>query len=239
MQHDDLNIHAKSLPPEKLFSLPSIWISIFALAVSIVSVGVTIFYHFSSKTAVPLTISSYSIVRSLGPFPSDHLIVPIEWVNKGGRAALVRQPILILKEKDKDRTLYFFIAGQFSELSEPGITDAYKREQSFLIEGHSAKTLTLVFHIENWWDDKKPSTYDFHFAGQEEFQLTIRFLDEQGDCWESDLGTINTYDAANLNRKAGYWWGFWPVELGHKHGQPPNKALHQTSIRRCAATAGR
>lgn len=239
MEHDALNIHVKSLPRERLWSSPSLWISIVALAVSIVGAGFMLMYHLSFRTAEPLAISSYSIVRGLGSFPSDHLIVPIEWVNEGGRPALVRQPILILKEKTRNRILYFFVAGQFPELSESGVKNAYKRNQSFLIESHSAKVLTLVFHIENWWKEDDSSTYNFHFAGQEEFEVLIRFLDESGYCFEADLGTINTYDAANLSRETGYWWGFWPTELGHKTGQPPNKVLHQTSIRRCAATAGR
>lgn len=240
MENNTLNINIKSLPKGYNWKSPAFWISIVALGVSIVSMCFTKNYNTGSSTAEPLSISSYSIVRSLDPFPSDHLVIPIEWVNKGGRPALVRQPILILKEKSSDRTLYFFVAGQFPELSNTAVNDPYKRSQSFLIESHSARTLTLIFHIENWWNKINFSAYNFHFTGQEKYAVLIRFLDEIGNCFEADLGTLDTYDAGDLtDDKRGYWYGFWPTDLGHRNGQPPDKAPYRTNFRPCSVATDR
>jgi len=73
MAHDALDIHVKSLPKERIRSSPPFWMSLSALGASLGYVIFTLLYNLSSSTAEPLSISSNSIVRGLGSFPSDEL----------------------------------------------------------------------------------------------------------------------------------------------------------------------
>ena len=194
---------------------------------------------------------------AIGEFPSDHLIIPIEWVNRFGQPALVRQPILTLnqiltKEQQdngvKSKRKIFYIAGHYPEISVTALEKPFIQSQSYLIEGHSAKLLNLVFHIKNWYNEDDVDTFYFTFEPQEVYSVKVRFLDADNKCHQADLGYFGTYDCDCLilrhgivkNPKKTYpykdcqknerWWDFHPIDLGHEKGQPPPEKFQHTNF---------
>ena len=85
---------------------------VIALIVSIASLGFTYWYNTSPGDVHPLNPSGYSIIRGIRPHPSDHILLPLEWENTGGRQELVRQPYLVLRERETGNNYTFSLAGE-------------------------------------------------------------------------------------------------------------------------------
>ena len=187
-------------------------------------------------------------------FPSDHNILPIEFVNKKGPPAIVRQPILFLKESSEDFTkpingappITYYVAGHYPEISDPTLQKPFIQSQAYLIGGHSAKQLNLIFHVEYWWDyEKHKDKYNYKFEANKSYVLKIRYLDKDNECYEADIGGMNTLGVncfkpkwemsaaeAEENKETDenkkmvdecknryLWWDFHPIELGHQNNK--------------------
>jgi hypothetical protein len=116
---------------------------------------ITLLYTTLPGDVKPLEPSSFAIIQGIGNFQSDHIIVPIEWVNHGGQQALVRPTQLTLTN---NRTrLIFVLAGEFVGRSsnEPGhMGEYYILKQAFVVAPHAITPTTMVFHIKDWYTDK-------------------------------------------------------------------------------------
>ena len=115
--------------------------------------GIVTLLYTSPGDVVPLAPSSFGIIQGIGNFQSDHIIVPIEWMNHGGQVALVRPTQMTLTNNTK--TLIFELAGEFAGLSnEPGhIGEYYTLKQAFVIAPHAITPTTMVFHVKDWWTE--------------------------------------------------------------------------------------
>jgi hypothetical protein len=72
----------------------------------------------------------------LGPWPSDHVVFPIEWSNSSSDSELVRRPVLVFSElnqndKPMGREVKFFLVGEFPNISPTILNDVNKKPYTF------------------------------------------------------------------------------------------------------------
>jgi hypothetical protein len=192
-------------------------ISVFALLVSCGTLAFTFTYNLFPGRVQPFSPSGYVIIRGVDPFPSDHLVLPIEWENGGGRSVLIRHPRLILRELDSDGNevgveYTFFLAGEYPDISSTSFREGYSIKRSFILEPHSVALKMLVFHIEDWWDEQG-DLYNFRFTGDQNFQVYIEFQRNLEALSVTALFDMSVYPSADgLDHSTTYWWDFWSVD---------------------------
>lgn len=168
-------------------SNPSNWISLCALVVSLASVGFTLYWSSPIGEVRPLEPSGYAVIRGMdavqgiGPFPSDHLMLPMQWKNSSGRPTVIQKPSLVLtrisKDDSKESELIFTLAGTYPDISTDSFSKRYSHNNSFLVEPHSVSLNTMVFHIKSYW---KEEGFGFRFASDDEFKVSITYVKTSG-----------------------------------------------------------
>ena len=220
-------------------SNPSTWIALCALLVSLGTLAFTLYWNSPLGEVTPLEPSGYAVIRGLGveqgigPFPSDHLVLPMQWKNASGRPAVIQRPELILRKVDggkESRTeLIFTLAGAYPDISTESLSRRYSHNNSVLVEPHSVSLNTLVFHIKSYWEE---DGYNFRFVSSDEFRVYVRYVKNSGlgniaqktlksyaDGEKTDVlakslkmhgsvDTLKTRDAADRT-DADPWWDYW------------------------------
>jgi hypothetical protein len=189
-----------------------ILISILALAVSMVSLWISIFG--APGVVRPLTPSGYAIIREIGPFPSDHILIPLEWENTTGRPVLIRQPYLRLRELDSagretGKEYRFVLAGEYPGISTNSLQGMYSILNSFNLPEHAISLKLLVFHNDQWWNESS-DLYRLRFKAGQEYKVYIGYklgLDQPPEAALFDMPIYRRADA--LDRAKGDWWDFW------------------------------
>lgn len=163
------------------------WASIIALIISFGSLIFTLYWTSPIGKVEPLEPASYAIIRGMGivqgigPFPSDHLVFPMEWKNTSGRPVIIKNLKLTLYKLDRDSKasetgLTFTLAGEYPDVSTESFSKRYSHKNSFLVEPHSVSLNTLVFHVENYWKENS----DFRFNPYDEYRLRIGYTKDSG-----------------------------------------------------------
>lgn len=185
---------------------------VIALIVSIASLGVTYctyWYNTSPGEVQPFKPSGYSIIRGIDPHPSDHILLPLEWENTGGRHELVRQPYLVLNESETGNKSRFPLAGEYPDISNNSLVDGgYIIKESFILDPHSISPKVLVFHVDNWWN-KSHKYYNFRFIEGETYNVSLGFqrnLDTQPEKLLFVLPIRSDIDILD-----SYKWEYWPI----------------------------
>lgn len=189
-------------------------VSACAFIVSICSLSFTLWYGLSGPKITPYEPAGYSISRGLYSFPSDHIILPLEWVNDGGKTAVIRHPYLKLHNVQSGEDLVFGLAGEYSEISAKVLEDSYgyKIERSFMLEPHGVFLKVLVFHISDWWDEEGEN-YDFRFQGGDCYDVSIGYQVNQKEPVEFPLFEMPIFDSADrLDSASSYSWDFWSLK---------------------------
>lgn len=167
-------------------------------------------HTFNSGEIQPIKPSVYFIIRGVDSFPSDYLILPIEWKNMGGIPELIRHPKLILHREDGvDFT--FDMAGEYVDLT--NLERPFILKQSFTIDPHTISQKALVFHIHKWWDPSDP-LYRFRFYSNQSYQVIInyeRYPDNQSEMPLFNMTIYSGADKLNADRSKGYWWEEWEI----------------------------
>jgi hypothetical protein len=172
------------------------WIAIAALIVSVLSAGYTIYRSSSFGEITPLEPSGYAIVRGVdpafegepkpgegvgvGPWPSDHVVLPMEWSNSSGSSELVRDPVLIFSELDQNgeptgRKIEFFLVGELPEISATAFNNINEKPYTFtntlVLDPHSVSQRFLVFRVEDW----EGKNHCFRFHQGQRYSVSIEF----------------------------------------------------------------
>jgi len=194
---------------------------------------------FPPGNAEPLQPSSYAVVRGMGNFPSDHIIIPIEWRNSGGQPTLIRNLKLFLinvtdpsqNSRDKPELIYE-LAGEFAKDYSKNIGyvgESYTLKQAYVIDPNTITPTFMVFHIQGWWNPKQ--MFQFKKA-----KITYRVLlnysytsfgdlfgwEDSGSCNRFafdmtirnatvDLSEDNRWDSysTDASTRVRHWWQFW------------------------------
>jgi hypothetical protein len=176
------------LPKESKISL-SLIISFFAIAVSVWTACYNYHYNYSNAEAVAYKPYGLGIIRGIkdSGFPSDHLVLPINWENDGAKAAIVGNVRLIVRpksSKSSNEIVVFKLGGEYSDIS-PNAFNHHEQFfhflDSFLIPPHSKLSRNFVFHINNWWD-KKTAEYNFRFYSRKVYDFSISYDVNYANC---------------------------------------------------------
>ena len=192
----------------------SLGVSLLALVVSAVSLGYTRWYAWSDPKVSPYEPTGYAIARGLYSFPSDHIILRLEWENSGGKTGEVRYPYLKLHNAQSEEEFMFELAGETSEISTETFEDTYGHEvkRSFLLEPHRVTSRVLAFHIDDWWDEEGKN-YDFRFRGGDCYDVSIGYQLNEDEPVEFPLFQMPIFGSADrLDPETGYWWDYWSIK---------------------------
>jgi len=196
----------------------SIFLSILSLVVSILVAEIAYLDYIQPGDVRPFPPSGYAIIRGDGSFPSDYLVLPLEWENTSGKSVLIRKPELILHEIDdannETGTKYrFLLAGEYPEISYTAIQLPYAYKYSFSIEEHSTIPKVLVFHYERWWDENN-SLYKFQFKSGQKYRVDIKFYVDNKQKQEQGLFIMPIYGRADelVTDRAKSYWDFWYLD---------------------------
>lgn len=158
------------------------YVSAIALIVSLITFLFT-WYRTSPIGAVsPLEPSGFAVIRGveteqgIGPFPSDHLVLPMQWKNTSGRPTVVQRPELHLyKIHDGRKTsekLVFTLAGEYPDISTGSFSERYIHKNSFSIAPHSVSLVTQIFHHKEFWNTGR--TFTFNVGDEHEVVVKYR-----------------------------------------------------------------
>jgi hypothetical protein len=204
-----------------------IWISLFALVVSIValviSIGGPLQDRISPGDTVPLTPSSFVIINGISGFPSHHILIPLVFYNSWRvKSELITQPYLVLHKVGSNQTLTFTLAGEYPKISKEALEGGYDFESTFIIPPSSSSSHKLAFKIDNWWNPLS-KYYKFKFIPGEKYDVDIGYMTWDGKSFHqhpeihhlfnmSIRGTIANlsdeyrWDSFNLNPITGETW---------------------------------
>jgi hypothetical protein len=153
------------------------------------------FYRTSSAGEIKVVepLSGYALVwgidptypnepeLSVGPFPSDHIVLPLEWSNGTGSPVLIKTPTLVLTELGEDgnpteKELEFFLVGELPEASITVFNDVNTKPHNFtnslVVEPHSVKQTVSVFRVSGW---DSPENMCLRFHQGQNYQVDLAY----------------------------------------------------------------
>lgn len=176
----------------------TIVVSVAALFASIFSIMLSWYWNSPIGDVRALDPSGYAIIRGIdprfegepdpqkglgvGPYPSDHIVLPLEWANNSGSSILVKDPVLVFRELDSDGQptgdeTRFLLVGEFPEVSAQVFNNVNTRPHTFknsiIIEPHTVIQSISVFRVDGWF--KEPNQC-FRFIPGENYRVEIRYL---------------------------------------------------------------
>jgi hypothetical protein len=118
----------------------------------------------------------------VGPYPSDHVVMPLEFINNTGNEVLIKNPRLVFIALGDSGELTgegvrFLMIGELRELSNQELagiqsqSDAYSSSNSIPIESHSAAKSVPLFRVEKWWEEYAC----FRFIPGQAYQVVLEF----------------------------------------------------------------
>lgn len=169
------------------------WIALVALLISIASFLFTLYLNSAIGEVRPLQLSAYAVIRGMGieqgigGFPSDHLVLPMQWKNASGGPVVIQQPELILHEvcdgKETGTQHIFTLAGEYPDISTQSFSHRYSHKNSLLVDKKSVSLNTLIFHHKYYWDRngiQDKVGYAFRFKAEQESRVCIRYSKNSG-----------------------------------------------------------
>jgi hypothetical protein len=162
------------------------WIAKAALAVSVFSLLITLYRTSPVGSVEPvMPLTSYALVRGIdpegtfGPYPSDHIVLPMEFSNNTGSTVLLKAPRLELDETStpENENVTFFLTGEYKELSPELLDDVNSQPHTFtpdlVLSPHSVSERNLVFRVSEWTQDDK--NYCFRFHQGQRFEIDLKY----------------------------------------------------------------
>jgi hypothetical protein len=230
----------------------AISLSILALVVSAASVFLSWYWNSPIGDVRPIEPSGYAIMRGLdptfegepgpreglgvGPYPSDHIVLPLEWANNSGSSILVKEPVLLLHKLGPDGeptgSVYrFFLVGEFPEMSAKVFNDANTEPHTFknslIIEPHTVMQSVSVFRVAKWWGGQPNQC--LRFIPGETYQMEIRYLripeDPKVNAWWRITGvgtqrqrTLTLIDRLTIQTNVDFLNVYGPAKPGENIG---------------------
>src|SRR5665648_73632 len=151
---------------KKLFlviSWLSLSLSFISVVIAIISIIIVYEWKYGEGEIKLLKPSGYFIVRGVNYYkhPSDHLVLPIEWLNSGGKDVVISNISVKLIDKNSNLKKYSFgLAGQYSD-SFFNNYGAYEIRKNIILKPHSISPTMLIFHIDGWWNKDDLKKYEF------------------------------------------------------------------------------
>lgn len=106
--------------------------------------------------------TEFCVTRGFRAFPSDHLIIPVNFENTGNGAKTVERPALFFEDTTSGKQYTFELEGYIPNLDTYSIDGAFEIARGITVPERSLSRYVLVFQIERWWD-KDSDNYLFQF----------------------------------------------------------------------------
>jgi hypothetical protein len=202
----------ESTRPNASDKISSNTIAFWALVISIFSLIVSLYAVLRPGHVQSFSPSGYAVIRGVNSFPSDYLVLPLEWQNTSGKPALVKDPELILQEiddtgKEVGDPLVFTLSGEYPEISFEAFKLPPVNERSFVVGENAVLEKILVFHIEQWWNEEN-ALYTFQFKGGQRYKVEIRYQVNNQKTKKQELFTLEIFervDELSIDRTKSYW----------------------------------
>jgi hypothetical protein len=195
------------------------------MLLAIIGAGPVLWDLISPGEVRPIPPSGYSIIRGVEffSFPSDHIVLPIDWEYTGGTPAVITHPYLVFREIDDNgnekigKQYKFYMAGVYPDISSYSFEKCYIIKESFILDPHAITSTVIVFHIEPWWDPKNEFCYNFRFQKGQIYSVYINFERELKYMPEDILFIEYLYipdrvDDLRYDRVWGNWWDWFRIE---------------------------
>ena len=194
------------------------------MLLAIIGAGPVLWDLISPREVCPIPPSGYSIIRGMESlsFPSDHIVLPIDWEYTGGTPAVITHPYLVFREIDDNGnetgTVYnFSMAGVYPDISPYSFEKRYIIKESFILDPHAITSTVIVFHIEPWWDPENDFYYNFRFKKGQKYSVYINFKKDLKPIPEDILIIEYLYipdrvDDLRYDRGWGDWWDWFRIE---------------------------
>jgi hypothetical protein len=159
--------------------------------------------------------SNYVIIRELEGFPSDHIIIPVDFYNSWrAKSEIIRQPYLIMRNKTKEIRFHFM--GELPKYSrenfEPEGNKELDRSGTFIISPSSLSTHAMVFQVEGYANECGEN-YAFRFESNDSFQCGIGYERWNGkhfkNKYEASYFQITIPNLKDLSRQRNYFWDWY------------------------------
>jgi len=179
VRQQQMHTGAEAKSPIGLKILGIIFLKILPIVASLISLLISIFGAPGIISILPP--SGYARITSIDPFPSDHLIIPIEWNNTKGISSLIRNPCLYLYQINSVTgnvsELKFTMAGTYENISNQELKNRYTICDSFIIEKQSITAKVIVFHHIDWANEtgNDDTGYKFHFNVGDHYKVNIGY----------------------------------------------------------------
>lgn len=207
-------------------------LKIIAIPLTIIGIFLTICtlyntYSYGQGECIPP--SEFAILRGYhGSFPSDLLVVPINWRNNGARYELIENISLNLTLVEKNglpiknnKTIKnrWILLGTLKDISGATIENnnrPYSYLQDLIIQPHSITQTFCVFQIEGYWNKNLPN-YNFTFnhtcnLWNVDMDFTIDGIPGSGRLFE--LPVYETVD--KMKASSNYTWDYFQIDAPQK-----------------------
>lgn len=165
-------------------------VSILALFISLAALLLDNFYAGELMVYSPTGFCIVRGYKDIG-FPSDHLVIPFTIENTGKGLKTLQAPTLHIQEKSSGLELVYRMTGAIPDLYAGTLDESYQPGFGVSIPEHSVREYYLVFHVEDWWDKAKPDSYDFHFEGGQEWNVSLSYqVNGQEVKWENGPSAV-------------------------------------------------
>jgi hypothetical protein len=175
----------------------------------------TLFNTYSYGQGELLPPSTFTIIREHEPFPSDLLVVPLNWRNNGARHELVGNISLTLINGNKNVVRKYILSGIYNNISEKIADTPLTFSGDFIIQPHSITQTILVFHIHDWWNDTNGDR-NFVFRSGELYDVyTTFYIDKKAE--SGFLFRMPIYSTVDhMEARTNYSWDSFQLDTsGH------------------------
>ena len=118
----------------------------------------------------------------VGPYPSDHVVMPLVWKNNTGNTIVISNLTLVFTGVDEDGEPTgvehrFVMVGELPNISFETLNGLsskwpYTFTNTVLVEPHSAERSTSLFRIVKWWEAPNQC---FRFIPGQTYRVDIEF----------------------------------------------------------------
>ena len=154
----------------------SLYLSVIATLIAGTGLGYNLWLD--RQAIVTHAPSAFAVFRGFHPFPSDHLALPLDFENRGGRSVVMRHFRLVLEDSSSSSSpVTFVLAGELDGLRSRGAGSPgpYRLTRSVTLPGRSVSHNVLLFHIEGWFEVENEQYRQFRFSTDSCYRASLYF----------------------------------------------------------------
>lgn len=110
--------------------------------------------------------TEFCIMRGFYPFPSDHILLPINFENTGKGAKTIERPALFFNDLNGSGQRRFIMKGYGTSLSNTRIDESYEIGGAVTIPEKSFQRYILIFQPDHWWD-RSSDDFSYQFRNMD------------------------------------------------------------------------